>query len=305
MSTFNGFDLSEAIQTLLQRSVSRVPNEILNELNGLIERYKRRNNIRVLSQLELMLSNLEYAASTNLPNCQDTGIPTFFIKAGIHSPYLSCLESEIKNAIIICTQKGILRPNSVDPLNEENPGDNMGQNTPPIYYELVESDSITITVLNKGGGAENYSALFMLNPSSGLKQLEEKILNRIKEAGGKPCPPIIIGLGIGGDAVKCMYLAKKALLRPVGSHHKRKDIIEIESRLFEKVNQLNVGVMGLGGPGTCLAVHCEYAMRHPASYPVGMIVQCYSHRVQSLHIDRKGNVRFGHLDAEFNFIKEE
>ncbi len=305
MSAVNGLDLKAAIQRLLQRSVSHVPKEIIREINGLIEIYKASNNFRVLSQLNLMRDNLEYAASTNLPNCQDTGIPTFFIKAGIQSPYLSYLDSEIRKAITLCTQNGTLRPNSVDPLSEENPGDNMGINTPPIYYELVQSDSITITVLNKGGGAENYSALFMLNPSSGLKQFEEKIINRIKEAGGKPCPPIIVGIGIGGDAVKCMYLAKKALLRPVGSHHSRKEISEIELRLFEKINQLNIGVMGLGGPGTCLAVHCEYAMRHPASYPVGMIVQCYSHRAQSLHIDSHGNVQFGHLDNNYNFIEED
>ena len=299
------FDLNGGIQKLLERSVSRVPKEIIKKLSGLTDYHKKTNNFRVISQLELMKENLEYTQSTGLPNCQDTGIPTFFIRAGLKSPFLFGLESEIKKAIQNCTERGILRPNSVDPLNEQNPGDNLGVNTPPFYYELTNSDSIILSVVNKSGGAENYSALFMLNPSTGLKLMEEKIINRIKEAGGKPCPPIIVGIGIGGDAVKCMYLAKKALLRPVGTHHERADVAEIEQRLFEKINALDIGVMGLGGIGTCLAVHCEIAMRHPASFPVGMIVQCYSHRVQSIEISSNGSIKYGHLDANFNFITEE
>jgi fumarate hydratase subunit alpha len=305
MDALSKTNLWKGIHNLLQKSVSHVPGDLIKELEGLKQHYRKENNARILSQLDLMIENLSYSAETGLPNCQDTGIPTFFIQLGLHSPFSSILEAEINKALIYSTKTGILRPNSVDPITEENPGNNTGLNTPPVYYDINDSDEIVITVLNKGGGAENCSALFMLNPSDGIEVAKQKIINRIRESGGKPCPPIIVGVGLGGDAVKSMFLAKKSLLRPLLSPNHRKDIADFEKDLLTQINALNIGVMGLGGRGTCLAVHCEVAMRHPASFPVGMIVQCYSHRMFSMRIQKDGSVIYGRLDDKYNFVKEE
>ncbi|MGV9198025.1 MAG: fumarate hydratase, partial [Promethearchaeia archaeon] len=150
-----------------------------------------------------------------------------------------------------------------------------------------------VTVLAKGGGAENISKLFMLNPSNGFEEFQKKIVETLNEGGGMPCPPVILGIGLGGDASKCMCLAKKALLRPLNSRNPRTEVAEIERELIEKINDLQIGVMGLGGDVTCLDVHIEVAMRHPASYPVGLIVQCYSHRIASFKLNKEGSIAYG------------
>ena len=242
-------------------------------------------------QLNLMLENFKYGAAKEIPICQDTGVLNFFIDLGNEFPIMSNFKSIIEKAVLKATKTIPLRSNSVDPITNENPENNLGFNVPPIYLNIIENSSVLkITVLPKGGGAENVSRLFMLNPSNGLEKFQDIIIDVIKEAGGMPCPPIILGIGLGGDATLSMVLAKKALLRPFNQRHARKDIAKIEIELLDKINQLNIGVMGLGGKITCLDVRIEIAMRHPASFPVGLIVQCYSHRYASFEINEKGEI---------------
>jgi fumarate hydratase subunit alpha len=234
------------------------------------------------------LENFSYAKKQELPICQDTGVLNFFVKLGNSFPIISDFHDIINKAIIKATKIIPLRGNSVDPITGYNPENNVGPNFPPIYLELTDKDNLEIVVLAKGGGAENISKLFMLNPSNGLIEMKRKILELVENAGGMPCPPIILGIGIGGDASSCMHLAKKSLIRPLNKRNNRKDIARLEEELIEKINQLNVGVMGLGGTTTCLDVHIELAMRHPASFPVGVIVECYCHRLSSFKVSKEG-----------------
>jgi fumarate hydratase subunit alpha len=243
------------------------------------------------SQLKLMLENLEYGKAQSIPICQDTGVLNFFIELGSEFPLISNYKSIIDDAVKKATETIPLRHNSFDPLTNENPETNVDKNIPPIYLKIVENkDTLKITCMPKGGGAENISELFMLNPANGQREFQEKIIDTIKEAGGMPCPPVILGIGLGGDATYCMKLAKEALLRPLHERHPREDIANIEVALLERINHLNIGPMGLGGNTTCIDVHIEVAMRHPASYPVGLIVQCYCHRWASFEINKEGEV---------------
>lgn len=243
------------------------------------------------SQLKLMLENLQYGKAQSIPICQDTGVLNFFVELGSEFPIISNFKDIINNAVKKATATIPLRHNAFDPITNENPETNVGINIPPIYLNIIENkDTLKITCLPKGGGAENISKLFMLNPANAQKEFQEKVVDTIKKAGGMPCPPVILGIGLGGDATYCMKLAKEALLRPLHKRHPRNDIAEIELSLLDRINQLGIGPMGLGGELTCIDVHIEVAMRHPASYPVGLIVQCYCHRWSSFEINKEGEI---------------
>jgi fumarate hydratase subunit alpha len=300
-------DFSEIIRTavlkLVNQSVVSVPTDVFDRLRQIQE--KERSNPITASQLQAMIDNITYGANEKIPLCQDTGIVNFFVQFGMDFPYKENFMELFHACLSDLTQNAVLRPNTIDPFTNQNQNLNGGEAEPPIYWELIpHSGDLVITVLNKGGGAENISRLFMLSPSTGLQDFPKKIMQTIQDAGGKPCPPVILGIGIGGDATKTMYLAKKALLRPLGSRHPRTDIALLEVRLLDEVNKLDIGIMGLGGHSNCLDVRIEYSMRHPASFPVGLIVQCYSHRTLSCKIDAQGKVWFGRLNRNFEFEPE-
>lgn len=282
--------IEDAISSIIIKATTEIPNDLSDLINKSL---KAEVSEIPKSQLKLILENFEYAAENKIPICQDTGVLNFFIELGSDFPLISDFKDIIKKVIQKTTETIPLRGNSVDPITNENPENNIGENYPPIYLKIKNNnDTLKITVLPKGGGAENISKLFMLNPSEGLEKLQDKVINVIKNAGGMPCPPIIIGIGIGGDASYCMKLAKEAILRPINKRHIRKDVACIEIELLEKINKLNIGTMGLGGKITCLDVHIEIAMRHPASYPVGLIIQCYAHRYASFEINKEGEVAY-------------
>ena len=272
----------------IKKAITKAPDEIIEKLRRTLS-YE--DSMMTKSQLNLMLDNFEYANEKKIPMCQDTGVLNFYIELGSNFPIISNYRDIIENTVKKATEQIPLRGNSVDPITNKNPENNLGINYPPIYLNIINNeDTLKITVFPKGGGAENISKLFMLKPSTGLNVFQNKIIKIIKKAGGMPCPPIIIGIGIGGDANLSMSLAKKALLRPLNSRNIRDDVAQIELELLEKINELDIGTMGLGGKVTCLDVHIEVAMRHPASYPVGLIVQCYSHRYASFKMNKKGEI---------------
>lgn len=280
--------IEQALIKAITRATTRAPRELIKSLKKVV---KEEDSNLAVEQLNLMLENFEYGEKNAIPICQDTGVLNFFVNLGNRFPVISDFRTIIESAVDNATELIPLRGNSVDPITNQNPENNLGANVPPIYLSISENSSnLKITILPKGGGAENISRLFMLNPSNGLEVFQEKIVNVIKEAGGMPCPPIILGIGIGGDASLCMKLAKEALLRPLDQRNSRADIAKIEIELKKKLNTLDIGVMGLGGKITCLDVHIEVAMRHPASFPVGLIVQCYSHRWASFEIDKVGEI---------------
>jgi len=288
--------ISYSAQTVTKRTINELENMLKNEKNNEIARF----------QLELMLDNITYGKKNQIPVCQDTGLVNIFIQLGENFPIISDFKESIRKILAQLTYDSKLRANTVDPIKFQNPGDNSGLSTPPIYLELISNrDDLVFSILNKGGGCENISALYMLNPATGFEDFIPLILNEIKTAGGKPCPPIIVGIGIGGDSVKSMYLAKKALLRPIGTRNRRDELSVLENDLLNQINALDIGVMGLGGHSNCIDVHIEWAMRHPASYPVGLVVECYSHRTISGRISKDGEFIMGYLDLDYHFVKKE
>ncbi len=296
--------IENSLYSLISYSAQTVTKKTINEIEKMLEHEK--NNEIAHSQLELMLENIHYGKKNQIPVCQDTGLVNIFIQLGENFPIISDFKETITKILAQLTIDSKLRANTVDPIQFHNPGDNSGLNTPPIYLELIpDRDDLVFTILNKGGGCENISDLYMLNPATGFEDFIPLILDKIKNAGGKPCPPIIVGIGIGGDSVKSMYLAKKSLLRPIGTRNRRDEVSNLENDLLNQINSLNIGVMGLGGHSNCIDVHIEWAMRHPASYPVGLVVECYSHRTISGRISKEGEFFMGFLDRDYNFIKNE
>lgn len=288
---------------MILKSVTRVPIDVQDKLNEFSQ--KESKNPITSAQLDLMLQNLNYGKENCLPLCQDTGTQNFFIQLGENFPIKSDFKKIILNALSKLTDEGKIRPNTVDPFTQKNQLHNGGEAMPPIYLEIHPGrDDLIITVLSKGGGAENISKLFMLSASTGLTDLPPLIDKTLQDAGGNPCPPVILGIGIGGDAVKAMYLAKKSLLRPMGSSNSRIEVAQLEEELLERVNKLPIGIMGMGGTSNCLDVRIEWAMRHPASFPVGVIVQCYCHRSLSLRVNNQGSCSYGKLTTNFDFEEE-
>ena len=241
-------------------------------------------------QLDAILKNVDAARDGSIPMCQDTGIQTFIIQVGAAFPYLSSLRAWITTAVRRATREVPLRPNTVNPFTGENPGDNVGEHVPYITWDIVDGDRCTIYLLPKGGGSENCSALAMLSPGVGITGVKRFIIDHVVGCAGKPCPPGIIGVGIGGGADLALKLAKLSLLRPVGGRHPDARIATLEQELHELINQSGVGPMGMGGRTTCLDVHVEYAHRHPASLPVGIVYQCWADRRARVEISPDGKI---------------
>jgi fumarate hydratase subunit alpha len=241
-------------------------------------------------QLGTMLENVRLAKEVHVPVCEDTGIQTIFLDAGRDFPHLAELMNAIPEAVRMATVSGPLRPNAVNPFTGKNSGDNLGPNAPAINVTVVEGDGATIHLLPKGGGSEQLSALWMLTPADGIKGLKREVLSHVQKAGGRPCPPVIVGIGVGGSADTCIKLAKRSLLRPFGSPNPDSNAAVLEKELLESINQLGVGPMGMGGKTTALAVNVEFAPRHPATFPVGLVMQCWCHRHATIKFDRNGKV---------------
>lgn len=277
--------IETALVEAIRQAATLLPKDVVRALRAARE---RETSPLGAAQLDAILENVGVARDGIVPMCQDTGIQTFFVEAGIESPFLKELRGWIAHAVKQATADVPLRPNTVDPFTGKNPGDNSGRFMPYINWDLVEGDEVTISVLPKGGGSENMSTLKMLPPGVGIKGIKKAVVEHIVACQGKPCPPTILGIGIGGGADIALKLGKKAVLREIGSQHDVAEAAELERELLSLVNQTGVGPMGVGGATTCLAVHVEYAHRHPASLPLGILVQCWA--------DRRARVRL-HADG--------
>ena len=233
--------------------------------------------------LNQILENSIIAGSEKMPLCQDTGLAAVFAELGQDVNVTGGdFESAIQEGIRQGYGDGFLRKSMVeDPLKRKNTGDN----TPGVIsVRIVPGDKIKITILPKGGGSENMSAIKMLKPSDGENGVKDFIVETIRIAGGNPCPPIIVGVGIGGSFDKCAYLAKKSLLREVGSIHPDPYYAAMETELLKRINDLGIGPQGLGGRTTALAVHIETHPCHIASLPVAVNTQCHSARHKEILI---------------------
>jgi fumarate hydratase subunit alpha len=229
------------------------------------------------TELKNIIENVKAAEELNKPICQDTGIISFFIKSNTTSDFKQIKEALIK-ATIKATETIPLRPNAVHPLTRKNSGNNVGEYLPNIQWIHEDIDHFELTAWIKGGGGENMSALAMLLPSDGLKGIKNFIINSVVKAGAQPCPPTILGIGIGGTVDLTFKLAKLALLRPIGQRNIDSSISNLEKELLELVNETGIGPMGLGGKTTALDVKIEYAHCHTASLPVGVNFDCWAHR---------------------------
>ena len=229
---------------------------------------------KILEQLE---KNMDIAAREDIPICQDTGMAVVFLKIGqdLHIEGMN-LEDAVNEGIRQGYVDGYLRKSVVsDPLQRENTKDN----TPGIiHYQIVPGDQLTITVAPKGFGSENMSRVFMLKPADGIEGVKESILNTVREAGPNACPPMVVGVGIGGDFEKCAIMAKQALTRNVNEHSDIPYVKELEEEMLEKVNKLGIGPGGLGGTTTALAVNINTYPTHIAGLPVAVNICC--------HVDR-------------------
>ena len=274
-----------ALQAALKQAATQLPQDVVVALQAA---RKRETSSMGAAQLDAILENVTVARDGFIPMCQDTGIQTFFVEAGVASPFLKDLKGWISEAVVQATAAIPLRPNTVDPFTGANPGDNSGRFMPTINWELVDGDDIVISVLPKGGGSENMSTLKMLSPGVGIKGIKKAVIEHIVSCQGKPCPPTIVGVGIGGGADIAMKLGKKAVLREIGSRHAVAAAAELERELLELANMTGVGPMGVGGETTCLAVHVEYAHRHPASLPLGILIQCWADRRSRVRLTADG-----------------
>lgn len=279
--------LEESLVEAIRLSVTTLPEDVVKYLKMA---YERETSAVGKAQLQAILENIEYAREKSLPVCQDTGVQTFFVEVGYDFPYTKDIQGIIERAVRKATKTVPLRPNTVHPFTEKNPGDNTGRYVPYIFWSFSEGSSLKIYCLPKGGGSENMSTLVMLPPGKGLKGIKEILVEHIFKIGGQPCPPTVVGIGIGGGADIAMTLAKKALLRKLGDRHPEPEVAKFELDLLELVNRLGIGPMGLGGDTTVLDVHVEYAHRHPASLPLGIAIQCWANRRAIVNVNEIGEV---------------
>lgn len=265
------------IQTIKEMCIEAnhfLSSDMKDALSKAVEIEKSELGKKILNQLE---ENLDIASSEMIPICQDTGMAVFFIEVGqdVHFEGMN-IEDAINEGVRQGYVEGYLRKSVVsDPIIRENTKDN----TPAvIHYSIVSGDKVKITFAPKGFGSENMSRIFMLKPADGIEGVKEAIFTAVKEAGPNACPPMVIGVGVGGTFEKCAILAKKALTRPVNEHSPIPYVAEMEQELFEKINKTGIGPGGLGGSTTALAVNINTYPTHIAGLPVAVNICCHVNR---------------------------
>lgn len=269
--------VEEEVCRLFKEAVIKLPDDVKKALKNA---YDTEDDETALLNLKAILDNIKAAEDMDIPLCQDTGLPIIFVRKGNVEVenHNDGIINGILNGVKKATEEIPLRPNVVDPLSRSNTGNNIGRFIPQIDIELVNTDSLEITVFPKGFGSENNNALKMALPGEGETGIKDFVLDTVLSAGGKPCPPIVVGVGIGGSSDMALKLAKKALLRQVGVNHSEKRVSNLEMDILEMVNSTGIGPMGMGGKTTALDVKIEYADTHTAGLPIGVCIQCWAAR---------------------------
>lgn len=245
-------------------------------VESLKENKEKENSELGKNILNILIKNCEIAKEKQMPICQDTGMAVFFVSIGqdVHVEGKN-ISDAINEGVKQGYEDGFLRKSVVTPIDRKNTQDN----TPAIiHYDIVEGDKITIEFAPKGFGSENMSKMKMLKPSDGIKGIQKFIIETVKEAGPNPCPPIVVGIGIGGTIEKCAQIAKKSLLRDIGQHNKDENIKNLEIQILKEINNLGIGPQGLGGNTTALAVNIETFPTHIAGLPVVVNINCHAAR---------------------------
>lgn len=278
-------EVRDKIKDLVQEANFVLQEDVQAVIEAMEKMEESPAGLEVFRQLK---ENARIAREEKLGICQDTGLAVFLVEIGEDVQLkkddgLSSLREAINEGTRRGYAEGYLRKSVVeDPIRRKNTGDN----TPAfIHWEVVPGDVFKVTFIAKGGGAENMSAIRMFAPAAGLEGIEDFVVETVDRAGSNPCPPIIVGVGIGGNFEYVAWLAKKALLRrPLGSHNPDPFYAEMEKRLLERINKLGIGPQGMGGRVTALAVHVETYPCHIASMPAAVNIECHAHRVLSFEL---------------------
>ncbi|HHT9125374.1 MAG TPA: fumarate hydratase [Candidatus Brocadiia bacterium] len=267
-------EIIEKVSALCMDASFNLSEDVIRALEQALEREESPIGKEIITQL---LENARIGREESMPICQDTGVACIFVEVGQDVQIAEgSLYEAINEGIRRGYREGYLRKSMVkDPFDRVNTGDN----TPAVIHtDIVPGDKLKITILEKGGGCENMSRLTMLTPAQGQKGVIDFVVNTVREAGANPCPPIIVGVGIGGTFDYAAYLAKKSLLRPIGMPNPDPATAALERELLEKINSLGIGPQGIGGTVTALAVHVEKHPCHITSLPVAVNIECHSHR---------------------------
>ena len=272
-------NITAAVRDLCISANTQLGEDVVNALQNALEIEESPIGKDILRNL---IINADIARSEGIPLCQDTGLAVVFMEIGqdIHVVGGS-LKEAIEEGVRQGYQDGYLRKSTCDILTRQNRRDN----TPPIvHFDIVTGDALKIIVVPKGGGSENMSRVTVFTPAQGIQGVKDFVVNRVRESGANPCPPTIIGIGLGGTIEQAALLAKKSLLRPLGSVNPDKDLANLEQDWLNEINNLGIGPGGLGGRITSLAVHILATPSHIASIPVAVNIQCHSARHKEVEL---------------------
>ncbi|WP_279000186.1 fumarate hydratase [[Clostridium] scindens] len=274
MRTIDVSEITENIKEMCMEANHYLSKDMDNEMKKAVEKEESPLGKQILLQLQ---ENLQIAAEDRIPICQDTGMAVIFIEIGQDVHFVGgILEDAINEGVRQGYKEGYLRKSVVgDPIIRENTKDN----TPAIvHYSIIKGDKVKIKVAPKGFGSENMSRVFMLKPADGIEGVKNAILTAVRDAGPNACPPMVVGVGIGGTFEKCAFMAKEALTREAGAHSDIPWARELEEEMLDKINKLGIGPGGLGGTTTALAVNVNTYPTHIAGLPVGINICCHVNR---------------------------
>ena len=299
MTTLTTTDLAKAVEDasahLYVWALKDIPLDLRNALARAAQIETSKTGKRIL---DTILKNVKIADEVGNLVCQDTGIAVYTCRVGEHFPlHPARIYAALRNGTERATLEHPLRSNTVHTITREATGANVGYRVPIVHWEFIPDwDGLDVKCVPKGSGSENMSFLKMCVPADGVSGIKKFVLESIVDAGGKPCPPGIVGVGIGGSADYAMYLAKEAIARPVGTRNADPIVAQLEEELYGLLNETGIGPMGLGGDVTVLQCHIEHADTHMTLNPVAVNYQCWAARRASAHIGPDGTVDF---DREF------
>ena len=292
MATFSYQLVEETAKELYIRALKILPPDVREALK---KAYEKETHPTGKETLKTILRNVDVSDRQNMLICQDTGLPIYLVKIGSKFPVDGArIASALKEGAKRATLEHPFRGSSTHPVTRVNPQTSVGEGLPIIYWDFVaENDYLELLMIPKGSGSENMSAMKMFIPADGIAAVKKFVVDTVLQSGSNPCPPGVIGVGIGGTADLVGKLAKEAIARPVGSHNHDPFFAKMEDELYEAINSLGFGPMGLGGSVSTLAVHIEWAYTHITLNPVAVNTQCWPARRARAKIFPDGRVEYG------------
>jgi len=292
MAPFSYQLVEDTAKELYIRALKILPPDVREALK---KAYDKETNPTGKETLKTILKNVEVSDRQNMLICQDTGLPIYIVKIGSQFPVDGAhIAAALKEGAKRATLEHPFRGSSTHPVSRVNPQTSVGEGLPIIYWDFIaENDYLDLLMIPKGSGSENMSAMKMFIPADGIAAVKKFIIDTVLQSGSNPCPPGVIGVGIGGTADLVGKLAKEAIARPVGSHNHDPFFAKMEDELYEAINSLGFGPMGLGGSVSTLAVHIEWAHTHITLNPVAVNTQCWPARRARARIYPDGRVEYG------------